>query len=72
MGLPNPMIGGLLDGVAGLPESPVKNVVLKNVKISAETGMTVGYAEVSGEGVVITAAQGESIVRMAGAKVELR
>ena len=62
--------GGVAAVIAGLPESPVKNVVLKNVKISAETGMTVGYAEVSGEGVVITAAQGEAIVKMAGAEVK--
>jgi polygalacturonase len=62
--------GGVAAVIAGLPESPVKNVVLKNVKISAETGMTIGYAEVSGEGVVITAAQGEAIVKMAGAEVK--
>jgi hypothetical protein len=64
--------GGAAAVIVGLPESPVKNVVLKNVKISAETGMTVGYAEVTGEGVVITTARGEAITKLAGARVELR
>ena len=58
--------------IVGLPESPVKNVVLKNVKISAQHGMTVAYADVSGEGVVITAAEGEAITKLAGANVSLK
>jgi hypothetical protein len=58
--------------IAGLPESPVKHVVLKNVKISAETGMTIGYAEVTGEGVVVTAAKGEGIMRLKGADAKLK
>ena len=61
--------GGAAAVIVGLPESPVKNVVLKNVKISAETGMTIGYAEVTGEGVVITTARGEAITKLAGARV---
>jgi polygalacturonase len=58
--------------IAGLPEAPVKDVVLKHVKIGAKTGLTVGYAEVLGEDVVVTAEQGEPIVKLAGAKVTLR
>ena len=58
--------------IVGLPESPVKNVVLKNVKISAQHGMTVAYADVSGEGVVITAAEGEAITKLTGANVSLK
>ncbi len=57
--------------IAGLPESPVKNVVLKNVKISAKTGMTIGYAHVTGEGVSITPEQGEAVTKMTGAEVVL-
>ena len=57
--------------IAGLPESPVKNVVLKNVKIGAKTGMTVGYAHVTGESVAITPEQGEAITKMTGAEVVL-
>jgi hypothetical protein len=58
--------------IAGLPESPVQDVVLKNVKISAETGMRIGYAEVTGEGVVVTAAKGEGIIRLKGADAKLK
>jgi lysophospholipase L1-like esterase len=58
--------------IVGLPESPVKGVVLSNVKISAQTGLIIGYAEVSGEAVVIDAAEGEGISKQVGAKVALR
>ena len=58
--------------IFGLPESPVKDVVLKNVKISAQKGLTIGYADVSGEGVQVTAAEGEGITRLAGANVSLK
>ncbi|HEX4758212.1 MAG TPA: glycoside hydrolase family 28 protein [Terracidiphilus sp.] len=58
--------------IVGLPESPVKNVVLKNVKISAGTGMSIGYADVIGEGLVVTADKGEAITKMAGANVTMR
>ncbi len=64
--------GGVAAAIVGLPESPVKNVVLKNVKIGAETGMTIGYADVIGEGLVVTAAKGEAITKMTGANVTLR
>jgi polygalacturonase len=63
---------GVAAVIAGLPESPVKNVVLNHVKISAETGMSVGYAEVTGNGVVVTAEKGEAITKMTGANVTLR
>ena len=58
--------------IVGLPESPVLGVVLKNVKIEAKTGLSIGYAEVTGEGVVVTPAKGEAIIRMVGAKVTLK
>ena len=58
--------------IVGLPESPVLGVVLHNVKISAETGLSIGYADVSGEGVTVQAVTGQPIVKMAGAKVALR
>jgi polygalacturonase len=58
--------------IVGLPESPITGVVLRNVKISAEDGLTIGYAEVSGWGVVIEAAEGQAIAQEAGAKVSLR
>jgi polygalacturonase len=57
--------------IAGLPEAPVAGVVLRNVKITAKTGLTIGYADVAGEGVVVNAAEGQPIVKLAGAKVSL-
>jgi len=57
--------------IAGLPESPVRDVVLRNVKISAQTGLTVGYADVTGTNVVIKVEQGDPIVKLAGAEVTL-
>lgn len=58
--------------IIGLPESPVKNVVLNNVKLSAEEGLTISNAEVTGKNVVVTPAKGEAIIKLAGAKVELK
>jgi polygalacturonase len=58
--------------IVGLPESPVTGVVLRNVRISAQHGLTIGYAEVSGSGVVIEAGEGQAIAQQAGAQVFLR
>jgi len=58
--------------IVGLPEAPVAGVVLRNVKISAETGLSIGYAGVSGEGVVVHAEKGDAIEKLVGAKVSLR
>jgi polygalacturonase len=57
--------------IAGLPEAPISGVVLRHVRISARTGLTIAYAEVSGEGVVVDSAEGPSISKQAGAKVSL-
>jgi len=65
--------GGKTAGVIiGLPESPVKNVVLNNVKLSAEEGLTISNAEVTGKDVVVTPTRGEAITKLAGAKVNIR
>jgi polygalacturonase len=58
--------------IVGLPEAPIQGVVLRNVKIGAQHGLTIGYAEVSGEGVAIDAGEGQAIMKQAGAKVSLR
>lgn len=58
--------------IAGLPESPVQNVVLRNVTIQAQTGLTIGYAQVTGAHVTVTAAQGAPITKLAGAEVALQ
>jgi polygalacturonase len=65
--------GGEVAGIIiGLPESPVERVVLKNVSIQAAKGLTVGYAEVSGEKVSIRPQSGDPIVSLAGAKVSIK
>ena len=58
--------------IVGLPEAPITNVILHNVKIGAQHGLTISYAGVSGEGVTIEAAEGQAITQQAGAKVALR
>lgn len=57
--------------IVGLPESPVKNVVLKNVKLSAEEGLTIGNAQVTATGLDVTPAKGEAIIKLAGARLTL-
>jgi polygalacturonase len=64
--------GGASAGViAGLPEAPIRGVVLRNVKISAKTGLTIAYAEVTGKHVTVQAETGEAIAKQAGSKVTL-
>jgi polygalacturonase len=58
--------------IVGLPEAPVTGVVLHNVKIAAQQGLTIAYAEVAGSGVTIEAATGQAITKQAGASVSLR
>ena len=55
--------------IVGLPESPVKDVVLKNVSIQAKTGLNVGFAQVTLDHVTVQAEKGEGIVKMTGAEV---
>ena len=57
--------------IAGLPEAPIANLVLRNVKISAQTGLTVAYASVSGRNVVIRASRGAPVVELTGAQISL-
>jgi polygalacturonase len=48
--------------IVGLPESPVKDVLLKNVDIQAATGLKVAYAQgITFDNVKVTAAEGEAI-----------
>jgi polygalacturonase len=55
--------------IMGLPESQVKDLVMKNVSISAAAGMTVQYAQITQENVVITPASGEAVVRGPGVTI---
>jgi polygalacturonase len=58
--------------IVGLPEAPISGVILRRVKISAHTGMTVGYASVTGENVVIEAGEGPAVSKLTGAVVSIR
>jgi polygalacturonase len=55
--------------VIGLPESPVKGVVMKNVEIQAQKGMTVAYATLDVTNLKITAVNGDNITVAPNAKV---
>ena len=44
--------------IMGLPESPIKNLSLKNVNISAQRGMFIEQAQVTESGVTVTPASG--------------
>ena len=57
--------------IVGLPESPVLGVVLRNVKLRGRHGLTIAYAEVTGNGVTVQAEEGQPIVNGPGAKVSL-
>jgi len=58
--------------IVGLPEAPITGVILRNVRISAQYGMRIRYANVSGTGVVIKAVDGQPITKLVGANVSLR
>jgi polygalacturonase len=55
--------------VMGLPEAPIKNLVMKNVNIAAQTGMTISNAQVTEENVTITPATGEPLLRGPGVTI---
>ncbi|HXS12948.1 MAG TPA: glycoside hydrolase family 28 protein [Acidobacteriaceae bacterium] len=55
--------------IVGLPEAPVKAIVLRNVDIQAQTGLRVAYADATFDHVTVTAAEGQSIEVAPSAKV---
>jgi polygalacturonase len=64
--------GGMAGAIVGLPEAPVTDIVLQNVTLSGKTGLSIGYANVTGKNVKVTAEQGDAILKMAGANVTLK
>ncbi len=64
--------GEMAGAIVGLPEAPVTDIVLQNVTLSGKTGLSIGYANVIGQNVKVTAAQGDAILKMAGANVTLQ
>jgi polygalacturonase len=55
--------------IVGLPEAPVKGIVLRNVDIEAQTGVRIAYAQVTLDHVTITPAEGQPMTVAASAKV---
>ena len=58
--------------IVGLPEAPVTDVVLQNVNISGDKGLSIGYATVTGQNVKVVVTQGDAIIKMPGANVTLQ
>lgn len=58
--------------IIGLPESPVRDLVLKNVSIRARKGLTISNANVTGDNVSIQPQTGPPMTIAPSAKVEIR
>jgi polygalacturonase len=58
--------------IIGLPESPVKEIVLKNVDIQAKKGFQIAYADVTASDFKVTAAEGQSITVAPNAKLTVK
>ena len=58
--------------IVGLPEAPVEIVVLEKVRLCGKTGLSIGIATVAGQNVKVEAAQGDAIVKLAGANVTMQ
>jgi len=56
----------------GLPESPVKDITLKNVHITAATGMTISDAVVVGDNISVKADSGKDIDVLPSATVTIK
>jgi polygalacturonase len=57
--------------IAGLPEAPIRNVVLKNVSIDAQRGMVISNAQVTATHFRIHSQKGPAITRLSGARLSL-
>jgi polygalacturonase len=58
--------------IVGLPESPVKDIVLKNVDIQATKGLQIAYATVTASDLKVTATEGQSITVAPNAKLTVK
>jgi polygalacturonase len=50
--------------IVGLPESPVTDIVLKNVNIQAVKGLQIGYADVTTDGLMVSTTDGSQPVKL--------
>ncbi len=57
--------------IAGLPEAPIRNVVLKNVHIQAQHGLAISNADVTGDNVSVKASDGSGIIKAEGGNITL-
>jgi hypothetical protein len=53
----------------GLPEAHVSGIVLRNVKIHAQRGLSIGYAEVATDGLEVHVEEGAPLLNLTGANV---
>jgi polygalacturonase len=63
---------GTAGAIVGLPESPVRDVVLENVSIGAKTGLSVGYASVTVQKLSIQVEKGQPVEKLVGAEVSIK
>jgi polygalacturonase len=52
--------------IAGLPEARIRNVVLRNVHIEAQHGLSISNADVTGEKLSVEASDGSGIIKAEG------
>jgi polygalacturonase len=62
---------GSAGAIVGLPEAPIQRVVLRNIRIRAVKGLTIGDAQVSAHGVSITTTEADPITKLAGANLAI-
>ncbi|HXC95127.1 MAG TPA: glycoside hydrolase family 28 protein [Edaphobacter sp.] len=58
--------------IVGLPESPVKDIVLKNVNIQSQKGFQIAYAMVTASNFKVTTTEGQSITVAPNAKLTVK
>jgi polygalacturonase len=63
---------GTAGTIVGLPESPVLGLTMKNVHIAAKTGMSIAYATVAMDDVVVTPVTGDAMKIASTAKVTIK
>ncbi len=57
--------------IVGLPEARVSGIVLRNVKIHAQRGLSIGYADVAADGLEVHVDEGAPLLNLTGANVSL-
>ena len=57
--------------IVGLPEARVSGIVLRNVKIHAQRGLSIGYADVAADGLEVHVDEGAPLLNLTGANLSL-